>query len=288
MQSLDYIKRRIKTVKTTSKITGAMKLIATAKMTKQRNNYEKIKSFFSDFYNLLSNFANSIKVKKIDESKPILYVLISSSLGLCGAYNSNVSKKLISVLKLNDKIIVFGKKGYSFLKSRNYKDQIILQTEFLEGSSYLEILPITEVIIQAYKNQEFSCVKLVYTKYVNSMSFNPEIIRILPFDKVLFEQNFTPSNEYKEKTDLNQVIEYDSTKQQIFESSISIYVSTLIYASIIESMLSETSSRKNAMKSATDNANELINDLQLIYNRLRQEKITQEINEIVGGYINEK
>ena len=130
MQSLNYIKRRIKTVKTTSKITGAMKLIATAKMTKQRNNYEKIKSFFSDFYNLLSNFANSIKVKKIDESKPILYVLISSSLGLCGAYNSNVSKKLISVLKPNDKIIVFGKKVIHFLNHVIIKTKLFYRLNF--------------------------------------------------------------------------------------------------------------------------------------------------------------
>lgn len=293
MQSLENIKKRIKSVQTTSKITGAMKLIATANIRKQAKEYDKIASFCKDFYNIIKPLVSSTDDKQLNpKNENTLYILISSSMGLCGAFNINITKYLMEKIKPNDRIIVFGKKGFSYLKSHGLDSKVLHTIEVSSKNiSYLEILPTSAVIMDMYAKEQFGRIKMVYTKFINSMTFNPIEIQMLPFDKTLFH------NEQSSKTVLTsldntnekkQVIEYESSKHEIFKTILPTFISTIIYAGIIESQLCESGSRRNAMDTATKNARELIDNLVLQFNRARQEKITQEINEIVaGGMANE-
>ncbi|MDE7433746.1 MAG: F0F1 ATP synthase subunit gamma, partial [Mycoplasmoidaceae bacterium] len=153
MQSLENIKKRIKSVKTTSKITGAMKLIAIANIRKQSKEFEKISSFCKDFYYvikpLITVASEHPEVHK-DNGKT-LYILICSALGLCGGFNINICKHLIERLKPEDRIIVIGKKGYSYLKSKGYSKQIIESIDVSNKNiNYLEIVPISELAIDLY------------------------------------------------------------------------------------------------------------------------------------------
>ncbi|MDE7433713.1 MAG: F0F1 ATP synthase subunit gamma, partial [Mycoplasmoidaceae bacterium] len=137
-----------------------------------------------------------------------------------------------------------------------------------------------------YRSEKFGKVELVFTKFVNSMTFNTTNLKILPLDNTLFDQletNKKLSLMYDSINDKGQLIEYDSPKHLIYQSIMPTFVTTLIFASIIESELCESGSRRNAMDTATKNAKELTNNLLLQFNRVRQEKITQEINEIVAG-----
>lgn len=296
MQTLESIKKRIKSVKTTSKITGAMKLIATANIHKQSKEFQMIASYCHDFYEIikpLANASNLVYKKELEANndKGTLYVLVSSSLGLCGAFNINVAKFVIERLKPNDKVIVIGKKGYSYLKSHGYENKILYCIEVSDKNlNYLEILPLSGIVMELFQTKQFSHVKLVYTKFLNSMTFNPVEINVLPFDNELFKDDQS-KDKFITALDLvnekKQEIEYESSKRSILDAVMPSYVATLIFASIIESRLCESGSRRNAMDTATKNAKELIDSLLLQYNRARQEKITQEINEIVAGGTNE-
>lgn len=288
MQSLENIKKRIKSVQTTSKITGAMKLIATANIRKQAKEYDKIASFCKDFYNVVKPLVSSTDDKQLNpKNENTLYILISSSMGLCGAFNINITKYLIEKVKPNDRIIVFGKKGFSYLKSHGLDSKVLHTIEVSSKNiSYLEILPTSAVIMDMFAKGQFGKIKMVYTKFINSMTFNPIEIQMLPFDKTLFHNEESPKKSLTSldnTNDKNQVIEYESSKYEIFKSILPTFVTTIIYAGIIESQLCESGSRRNAMDTATKNAKELIDNLVLQFNRARQEKITQEINEIVAG-----
>ncbi len=288
MQSLENIKKRIKSVQTTSKITGAMKLIATANIRKQAKEYDKIASFCKDFYNIVKPLVSSTDDKKLNpKNENTLYILITSSMGLCGAFNINITKYLIEKIKPNDKIIVFGKKGYSYLKSHGLESKVIHTIEVSSKNiSYLEILPTSAIIMEMFAKEQFGKIKMVYTKFINSMTFSPVEIQILPFDKTLFNNEQSDKASLTSMTNTNdkkQIIEYESPRHHIFESILPTFITTIIFAGIIESQLCESGSRRNAMDTATKNAKELIDNLVLQFNRARQEKITQEINEIVAG-----
>ncbi len=289
MQSLQNIKKRIKSVQTTSKITGAMKLIATANIRKQAKEYNKIASFCKDFYSVIKPLITTTsEVPLVNKGNDkTLYILISSSLGLCGAFNINITKFLIEKLKSQDEIIVVGKKGFSYLKAKGLANKVKNVIEVSNKNiSYLEILPISALILQSFFGDEVGKVKLVYTKFINSMSFEPCEIQILPLDKTLFESEESGKKfitSYDTLNDRKQLVEYDSPKHQILKSVLPSFITTVIYAAVIESLLCESGSRRNAMDTATKNAKELINELVLNFNQVRQEKITQEINEIVAG-----
>jgi F-type H+-transporting ATPase subunit gamma len=209
---------------------------------------------------------------------------VSSSLGLCGAFNINVCKFLINQIQSDDKIIVVGRKGFSYLKTRGFNDRIIDHTDFSDNTlDYLELLPLCEQIISYFNNQEFDEVHLIYTKFINSLTFTPICIQLLPFDSSLFKH---PNQTKKTNLDLNEQnkeIMYEPNKEDILKSSLVIFVTTSLYAAVYESRVCENGSRRNAMETATDNAKELINELTLEFNEARQQSITQEINEIVAG-----
>lgn len=291
MSSLNEIRKRINAVNNTSKITQAMKLVATAKIQRQKADFIEISSYINELYELLmqltkSTSYDSVFVKKNNQANKNLHIMISSSLGLCGPYNINVAKHLITNLKPNDEIIVIGSKGYSYLKSRGYKEQIIDHYEFSTSHpSHIALLPLSQFIINNFALGNYQNVYLNYTKYQNSINFIPTTSLILPLSRSLFSSN---QDELKslatyELNAENKIIDFIPNRHRIVNKLIPFLTSSMIIAAMIESQLCEYSSRRNTMESATDNAKELIDNLKLEYNQARQEKITQEINEIVAG-----
>jgi F-type H+-transporting ATPase subunit gamma len=205
-------------------------------------------------------------------------------LGLCGAFNINVCKHLLTNIQPNDKIVVIGRKGYSYLKSHGFADRIIQHVDFSDNFlDYLEVLPLCEEIIANFNSREYESVRLVYTKFVNSLTFNPIDIQLLPFDSSLFKSDKKDKVSRLDLDEKNKEIEYEPNKQDILSSSLPIFITTSVYAAVYESRVCENGSRRNAMETATDNAKELIDELTLEFNEARQQNITQEINEIVSG-----
>jgi F-type H+-transporting ATPase subunit gamma len=206
---------------------------------------------------------------------------------LCGAFNINLCKFLLSQINKDDEFIVIGRKGNSYLKSKGYEKQIISNIEVSDKNmNYLEILPTTELILNTMREAKYQSVNLIYSKFINSLTFEPTCIRLLPLDQTMFK----PVDKDNKPIDLNvsitedkKVIEYEPSKIEILKSCISIYTTTLVFAAIAESKVCENAARRNAMETASDNAKQLIENLTTQYNRARQETITQEINEIVAG-----
>lgn len=283
MSTMQETKRRIHSVNVTKKITKAMQLVATSKIMKAKKNLKEIQEYYLSVSEVFQDLLLNIKENDLSKVFPkksspnTLYVVITSDLGLCGGYNSNVLKLLKVDLKQNDKIIVIGKKGVSHLNSLS----IPIINSFVDVSdkpNYNYASIISQLAIPMFLNGEVSSIKLVYTKFINSITFEPKIKRLLPID---IENLDIKKNTNEDK--IKPVFEFLPSIEVILFKSLPLFISTFIYGALVESKLSEASSRRIAMENATDNATELISKLQLQYNRARQSAITQEISEIVAG-----
>lgn len=282
MQSLDLIKKRIKSIEATKKITNAMKLVATTKLRAQRKAFEAASSFCINYFEIFKQLVLKTReldflVKEPNKDHATLYVLISSDLGLCGAYNTNVCRFLTSKLKPQDKILVFGNKGSNWLKAHHLEKQVIRTLHWeLDNNTYYALLPLGVEIMGAFNTGKYESIKVVYTKYVSSIKYIPTIWDVLPLSPELLKQ------EKKSRTELT-IFEPDTTF--IIKRVIANYIANLIFGALVESILCESYSRRFAMEGATKNATDLIDELKVQYNQARQEAITQEINEIIAGSI---
>ncbi|MCP4393929.1 MAG: F0F1 ATP synthase subunit gamma [Alphaproteobacteria bacterium] len=279
MASLQETKSRLTSVSTTKKITKAMQLVATAKLRKAKSNLESIQEYYTSVYETFQKLLNNVSdVKKLfpqDAKESTLHIIITSDLGLCGGYNSNVLKLLKSDIKPSDKIIVLGNKGISHLGAvaiPTFKEYASVGDE----PNYEYASGIGQEAIAQYLAGEVNKVKLIHTKFINSVTFEAESTQLLPIEK--------PQNSETEEVKTVKVMtEFEPSPEIVLKRSIPLYVSAMIFGSMVESKVSEMSSRRTAMENATDNAEELIKKLNLEYNRARQAAITQEISEIVGG-----
>lgn len=292
MASLSNIKKRINSVNTTSKITQAMKLVATAKLQHQKSEFQKISNYTLELYDMLHNLTKSANYRETFVNKnttnATLYIVISSSMGLCGAYNNNVCKYALNLLQPQDKMVLIGDKAYAYFKARDQLDKVILHINLQEKKlSYLDVWPVSQIIMADYETNKFAKVVIIYTKYKNSLSFDPITLNVLPFDLNMFNKDRSHiDEEFIDKSELNsqgQIIEFSPNRHTIINHFMEFYLGTMIVAALTESRLCEYSSRRNAMETATDNANDLIEQLKLEYNQARQDSITNEINEIVAG-----
>jgi F-type H+-transporting ATPase subunit gamma len=204
---------------------------------------------------------------------------------LCGAFNINACKYLINKLQPEDDIIVIGKKGYSYLKARDFGSRIVNFGEVSDVNiDYIEVLPISDFVINSFNQGKYQQVHLIYTKFINSLTFDPTSIQLLPIDTNLFKTKETQAKtRYVSLTSDHKEIDYEPSKLAIIKSAIPTFVSSVIFGAVTESKVCESGSRRNAMETASNNAKQLISNLTLQYNRVRQESITQEINEIVAG-----
>ena len=207
------------------------------------------------------------------EGKKALYIVFTSTLGLCGAYNYSLFKTLDSLLKPGDEIIAIGQKALIHYKDKGYK----LVEDFaslMDNYSYSKVRRLRHVIFQKYQTGEYSSINLVYTHYKNSMTFLPTVEKIAPLDITSFQE---------EKNGYRFEPIYESSKEEVINSLVPHYLDSLLYNRFIESELSELASRRNAMEAATDSADKIVSQLTIQYNKSRQNAITQEITEVVAG-----
>ena len=276
---LQATKRRINSVNSTKKITNAMKLVATAKLKTWKNkllgNNEYASSLHSIMNVLLKSISQEDKEKVFGESKSdsTLFIVVTSTLGLCGGYNYNLYKEVIPQIDKNkDKILVIGTKGYNYFKRNGYEvDDSFISS--LQDYDYNEVRKINKKIMSLLNLGEIGSIKIAYTHFKNSITFIPTIEEIYPISHI--------DGEEITQKELEMLIEPNPIV--VLENIVPLYIESLINSRLIESSVSEQASRSNAMESATDNAEEIINKLQIEYNKARQQTITQEITEIVGG-----
>lgn len=274
-QTRQAIQARIKSVDSTKKITKAMQLVASSKLTKQKQIMEQNREYASALEELLMMVLRSAKKNSIylnsDKTKSSYVFVITSDMGLCGGYNANIFKKIQSDLKAEDQIVMIGSRGLAWIKNRNYTvvDQLC---DLNEDSMYPALSSKMEEALHLYEKQDISSIKILYTHYKNTLTFVPTLQTILPVSKPLKEEN-----------KLEPEMIFEPGKQEMLADMIPMAMKSVLFSKFLESKTSEQASRRMAMESATDNANELQDALELAFNQARQAAITQEITEIVGG-----
>ena len=275
--NLISIKSRIKSIDSTLKITKAMKLVASVKLKRLKslfdmNNlyYEQMKDILYktlSYYDLKSHKLPDC-LKQYDSNKN-LYIIVSSTLGLCGSYNF---EKLEDILTKDDELLVIGEKGIMHFKNfenKMYDDFKMLLLNF----TYNNVKKMRHFIFKIYKQNKYKSVKLIYSKYINSLTFRPDIIKILPLEFNL--------EDYKEKFEFKPIIE--PNVNEVLNKMLPHYVDSLLFNKLLESNVCEYASRRNAMENATNNANEITNEFKIKFNKARQANITSEIIEVVAG-----
>lgn len=274
------IKTRIKSVESTKQITKAMELVSSSKFRKAKEKAESARPYFNTLYNTVQDIAKNtsnsknvfLKERKVNN---VCYIVVAGDRGLAGGYNSNILKAVIAHNKLaTGKIIPVGKKAKESLTKRGY--EVIDYIESVEKCVYEDANRVAQAAMEAYKNGEVDEVNLVYTEFISALSQEPKIVKLLPV-------TIDNTNNEKEVKKGKAAVQYLPSADAVLGYVLPKYVSGSIYGAIAESFASEQAARRTAMESATDNANEMISKLELVYNRARQAAVTQEISEIVGG-----
>jgi F-type H+-transporting ATPase subunit gamma len=289
MPSLDDLKKRITSVKSTQKITKAMKMVAAAKLRKAQESAEKGRPFSEKMNNIILNLSSSISDKEnapkflvgTGKDNVHLCVVITADRGLCGGFNTNICRKAKNyfekILKEGQtlKIFTVGSKGHDQLK-RGYGSYIIEKTNFkgFKNISYKEAEEIGKKIIKLFNDNKFDVCKIFYNKFKNVITQIPQAQQIIPVENV---QN---KNEYK---NIEKFYEFEPEEKEILEDLLPRNISTQIFKAFLENAASEQGSRMTAMDNATRNAGDLVDKLTITYNRSRQAAITKELIEIISG-----
>ena len=276
------IKTRINSVNSTKQVTKAMELVASSKMRKAKDRALAARPYFGTMYNTVKDIATNTRgvrnvFLKQREVKNKCYIVVAGDRGLAGGYNSNIMKLVLSHMgDKKEKVMPIGKKANEFFAKRGY--DILKSAESVEKCGYEETLAFAQEAMDLYKKGEVDEVYMVYTEFVSPLTQRPKLLKVLPlaFDK---EEN----KETKEQSAKGTRVQYLPSAEVVLGHIIPKYVSGIVYDGVIESFASEQAARRTAMSSANDNADEMLSNLELSYNRARQSAVTQEITEIVGG-----
>ena len=257
------------------KITSAMELMANAKLQKIRSDMERNREYSEVLIETLQELISSNKnidneYLKRNSSTKSLYIIFSSDLGLCGGYNSNMLKYALSLLKEEDLIIAIGSKARSYFLARGFK--VINDYISSDTLSYEEVTGLINKALELYLKNEVGSLNIVYTRFVNILSYEPENEGVLPVDA---EKYLSDS--------VGQETIFEPSAEEICSTLIPLALSSRLYSLWLETKTSEQASRRVSMEHATDNGEDLKEKLKLQYNRARQAAITQEITEIVAG-----
>jgi len=288
MPSLDDLKKRIKSVKSTQKITKAMKMVAAAKLRRAQESAEKGRPFSEKMNNIILNLSRSISDKDnaskflIGTGKDVthLCVVITADRGLCGGFNTNICRKAKNyfekILKENKilKIITVGSKGNDQLK-RIYGKYIIEKINFkgFRKITYKEAEDIGKIIIKLFNESQFDVCKIFYNKFKNVITQIPQEQQLIPIE----------SQKKEEEKILDNFYEFEPEENEILNDLLPRNISTQIFKAFLENAASEQGSRMTAMDNATRNAGDLVDRLTVNYNRSRQAAITKELIEIISG-----
>ena len=280
------VKRRIGTAQNISKITKAMEMVAASKMKKAQNQALAARPYSQALYDSIatisqaSSLDNHPLLSNHDEGIKII-VVVGTDKGLCGALNGNLLKYLLEWKKSNPKgeVIAVGKKAV--LTARTLGMTIYAQfTQLPEYISTKDIIPVTTLLLKRFSEKEFKSVDVLYTDFINTLSQQPKQAPLLPISR-----SFKPDVVEKKVEEKIQVKEYifEPSPRQILDSLLPFYLENTIYHSFLEAKASEHSARMVAMKNASENAGELVDELKLIFNKTRQQGITTELLDIVSA-----
>ena len=280
MASMRDIKRRKGSIQSTQQITKAMKLVSTVKLQRAKQNAEKSQTYFHCMYNTVHSILRRTqnlehKYLKSGESGKKAVIVITSNRGLAGGYNSNVIKLITQGELANEDLAIYaiGKKGKDAL-AKNYEIRADY-SDVIEDPVYAEAMKISKEVLSAFENGEISEIYLAYTGFKNTVVHIPTLLKLLPVE--------VSEEEETAQEDDHVMMNFEPEDEEALNLLIPKYITSLIYGGMIEAIASENGARMQAMDAATSNAEEMIEDLTLLYNRARQGSITQEITEIIGG-----
>ena len=280
MASMRDIKRRKNSVTSTQQITKAMKLVSTVKLQKARTRAEKTNPYTEQMYKTVSSMmrksGNIIHpYLTAGESERKAVIVITSNRGLAGGYNSNIVKLITNGDFNKDELDIYalGSKGHDMLARRGYN---IVEncSDIMDNPTYADAMNLCKRVLDSFANGEIGEIYLVYTHFKNTVTHIPTIVKLLPVDT---------SEMGEEEADDNVMMNFEPNTEEALNMIIPKYVTSLFYGALVESVASENGARMQAMDSATSNADEIISDLTLKFNRARQGAITQELTEIIAG-----
>lgn len=294
MPSLRDIRRRIRSVKNTAQITKAMQMVASSKMRRAQERVQQARPYAEQIRALISRLANAsgedlgegVALLRTRPIHNIGFVVLTPDRGLCGALPSNINRKAMSsALEVQNQVaaqgerpriefIAVGRKGRDFIV-RTQQSMMAEFTNYGDKPSITDATAIAQVAVDAFLKGEVDAVYLVYAKFVNTVTQQPVSLQLLPVQPPAKDEN-----EERKKT-----VEYiyEPDPRALFEALLPRYVDTLVYQALLETIASFYSAQMVAMKNATDNAKELVDDLTLTYNKARQSAITTQILEVVAG-----
>lgn len=276
MASKLEIKNRIRSVDSTKKITKAMQLVAASKFARSKQRMAENKEYAKTLKDTVNIILSSIKAsdhpyRRKNTIPQILTIIYASDMGLCGAYNANTFKYVVQHTKKTDPVIVVGSRGTAWASHNGL--HVVKGFNYVDEEAYEDIIEIATIALKMFADQEIGGIQIIYTEFVNSMKFEPKVVKLLPVDM----------NQELESGIVKQDTIFEPEGDEILDNLIPLYLRSLLYSYWLETKTSEQASRRSAMESATDNAQELRDSLALAFNQARQAEITQEISEIVGG-----
>ena len=277
--NMKAVKLRIKSVQSTMQITKAMELVASSKLRKAKERAEVCRPYFETMHETLAEIAQgntdfSSVYARESQNEKYCYVLIAGDRGLAGGYNTNLFKCLEAASSGQDFLVLpIGKKAVEYSK-RNGFACVTESFGEIADISVADCFEMANLLCGEFKKGEFGHIDLCYTRFVSMLSQQPSAIPVLPLNDLTKEQDIKS---------IRNLILYEPDASEVFEAIVPEYLAGLIYGAVCESVASELAARRTAMEAATNNAEEMIEKLNLHYNRARQASITQEITEIVAG-----
>ena len=275
------IRARIKSVDSTRHITKAMQLVAASKIKRASNKMEASRFYRQVMLDAFSDLAveKSSYSAQRDRNLPVLYIIIAGDRGLAGGYNNNIFRSAMTVLRDTDLVIPIGKRAAEYYT--HHSNIVTREFSSVEKFTSEESAKVAETARNMFDEGKISAVTLIYTRFESMLSQSPDITYLLPLEKGRNRKGNAPE---AEKTEGAQaLVEYEPNPEEVLAAVIPEYISGVLYSSVAESYASELAARRNAMDTATKNADDMMESLSLKYNRARQGAITQEITEIVAG-----
>ncbi len=282
MASMRDIKRRKSSIQSTQQITKAMKLVSTVKLQRAKQRAEQSKAYFDCMYETVTSMlAKTGNLEhpylKAGASDKKAVIVITSNRGLAGGYNSNVVKLITrgDFRKEDIQIYAVGKKGKDTFVRLGYaiaEDD----SDIIEDPAYVDAMALSKKLLDSFAAGEIGEIYLAYTSFKNTVVHEPKLLKLLPVEAAEAEED-------GDKSESKAMMNFEPEDDEALDLIIPKYITSLIYGGLVESHASENGARMQAMDSATSNAEEMIDDLSLMYNRARQGSITQELTEIIAG-----
>lgn len=282
MASMRDIKRRKSSIQSTQQITKAMKLVSTVKLQRARANAERSQTYFNCMYDTVNSILSRVghvehRYLMSGKSPKKAVIVITSNRGLAGGYNSNVVKLVTRNEDWNREdllIYAIGNKGRELLLRGGYEIKEALP-EVIEEPAYADAMLLADRLLKAFEEEEIGEIYLAYTSFKNTVSHVPTLLKLLPVEVEAAEEGLASQQ--------NALMNFEPEDIEALDMIVPKYIASLIYGAMVESVASENGARMQAMDNATGNAEEMISDLSLKYNRARQGSITQELTEIIAG-----